>query len=305
MIDGSMNVIWNVSCCVWSILILNNNMIINVIYINVINGYKILVNVFSNGIQMLLCYKEFVNFIDKNIIVFYCNVMIFNKIFLLNMILMNIIWGIKICYLNIIYQNRLIILNIMWMYNFEIRNVSLNIMYLNYLIVFLGFLKNYILEKGICFNSIYFNGIYLNVIFLVMCLSYVNVMEWKFLIFNIISVNIIVMVNIIWFVNFMVRGILVNCSYYNRIIFNMMVIYFNIIMIKNFYFNFLMGNWSVELNYIYFFIEMLFDVDQICSINIMYRIKNGIIVMLNSMYIFIFFNIIIKKDIVFNFMFIN
>lgn len=52
---------------------------------------------------MLLCYKEFVNFIDKNIIVFYCNVMIFNKIFLLNMILMNIIWGIKICYLNIIY----------------------------------------------------------------------------------------------------------------------------------------------------------------------------------------------------------
>lgn len=50
MIDGSMNVIWNVSCCVWSILILNNNMIINVIYINVINGYKILVNVFSNGI---------------------------------------------------------------------------------------------------------------------------------------------------------------------------------------------------------------------------------------------------------------
>lgn len=303
--DRSTNVTWNVSCPAWSTPVLNNNMTINVTYINATNGYKTQVNVSSNGTQMLSCYKEFVNSTDKNMTVFYCNATTLNKTSSLNMTLTNTTQGIKICHLNITHQNRSITLNTTWMYNPKIRNVSLNITYLNHSIVLFGSLKNYTLEKGICLNSTYFNGTHSNVTLLATCLSYVNTTERKSLIFNITSVNTTAMVNTTWFANSTARGILVNCTYHNRTIFNMTATYSNTTTTKNLHFNISMGNWSAELNHTYFSTEMLPDVDQIRSINITHRIKNGTTVVLNSTYIFTFFNTTTKKDIVLNLTFTN
>lgn len=305
MTDRSTNVTWNVSCPAWSTPILNNNITINVTYVNATNFYKTQVNVSSNGTQMLSCYKAYVNTTENNITVFYCNVTTFNKTSSLNMTLTNTTDGIKICHLNITHQNRSITLNTTWIYNPEIRNVSLNITYLNHSIVLLGSLKNFTLEKGICLNSTYYNGTHTNFTLLATCLSYVNTTERKSLILNITSLNTTATVNTTWFANSTARGILVNCTYHNRTIFNMTATYSNTTTTNNLHFNISMGNWSAELNHTFFSTELLPEVDQIRSINITHRIKNGTTVWVNTTYTFTFFNTTTKKDIVFNLTFTN
>lgn len=305
MTDLSTNVTWNVSCPAWSTPILNNNITINMTYVNTTSLYKTRLNVSSNGTRVLSCYKSYVNSTERNITVFYCNMTMLNKTTSLNLTVTNATGGVKICHLNVTHQNRSITLNTTWMYNDLIKNVSLNITYLNHSIVLSGSLKNHTLEKGICLNSTYYNGTHNNFTILATCLSYVNTTEQKSLIFNITSLNATATVNTTWFVNSTSRGILVNCTFLNETVFNLTATYSNTTTTKNLHFNFSMGNWSAELNHTFFTTELLPEVDQIRSINITHRIKNGTQVVINNTFVFTFFNTTSKKDIIFNLTFFN
>lgn len=305
MTTRTSNVTWNVSCPTWSTPILNNNITINVSYVNTTSFYKTHVNVFNNGTQVLSCYKAYRNSTEKNITVFFCNATAFNRTSSLNMTVTNATDSIKICHLNITHQNRSIALNTTWMYNHEVRNVSLNITYLNHSVVLSGSLKNYTLEKGFCFNSAYFNGTHHNFTLLSTCLSYFNATERKSLILNITSLNSTATMNTTWFAKPTARGILVNCTYQNRTIFNMTATYSNTTTTRNLHFNLSMGNWSAELNHTYFSTEMLPEVDQIRSINITHRIRNGTSSWMNASYVFTFFNTTAKKDLIVNLTFTN
>lgn len=307
MTDRSTNVTWNVSCPAWSTPILNNNITINVTYVNNTHEYKTQVNISSNSTQMLSCYKSYikVNSTERNITVFYCNMTMFNKTSSLNMTVTNATGGIKICHLNVTHQNRSVTLNTTWMYNDLFRNVSLNITYLNHSIVLSGSMKNHTLEKGICLNSTYYNGTHNNFTILATCLSYLNLTEQKSLIFNITSLNTTATVNTTWFANSTSRGILVNCTYYNQTVFNLTATYSNTTTTKNLHFNFSMGNWSAELNHTFFTTELLPEVDQIRSINITHRIKNGTQVVVNNTFMFTFFNTTSKKELILNLTFSN
>lgn len=301
----STNVTWNVSCPVWSTPILNNNVTINVTYVNTTNEYRTHVNVSSNGTQVLSCYKAYINSTERNVTVYYCNVTVLNKTSSLNVTVTNATGGIRVCHLNVTHQNRSITLNTTWMYNELFRNVSLNITYLNHSIVLSGSLKNSTLEKGICLNSTYYNGTQSNLTILATCLSFVNTTEQKSLIFNVTSLNTTATVNTTWFENSTARGILVNCTYLNQTVFNLTATYFNSTTTKNLHFNFSMGNWTAELNHTFFTTELLHEVDQIRSINITHRVRNGTRVVVNNTFTFTFFNTTAKKDIVFNFTFSN
>lgn len=305
MTDRSTNVTWNVSCPAWSTPILNNNITINVTYVNTTSEYRTQVNVSSNGTRMLSCYKAYFNSTERNTTVNYCNFTMLNKTLSLNLTVTNATGGIKVCLLNVTHQNRSITLNSTWMYNDLVKNVSLNITYLNHSIVLLGSLKNHTLEKGICLNSTYYNGTHSNFTILATCLSYINTTEQKSLIFNVTSLNTTATVNTTWFANSTSRGILVNCTYHNRTIFNLTATYSNTTTTKNLHFNFSMGNWSAELNHTYFTTELLPEVDQIRSINISHRIRNGTRVVINNTFTFTFFNTTAKKDIIFNLTFSN
>ena len=305
MTDLSTNVTWNVSCPAWSTPILNNNMTINVTYVNTTSEYRTQVNVSSNGTRVLSCYKAYVNSTEKNITVYYCNVTALNKTSSLNMTVTNATDGIRICHLNVTHQNRSITLNTTWMYNDLVRNVSLNITYLNHSIVLSGSIKNSTLEKGICLNSTYYNGSHSNFTILSTCVSYVNTTEQKSLIFNVTSLNTTATVNTTWFANSTARGILVNCTYHNQTIFNLTATYSNTTTTKNLHFNISMGNWSAELNHTFFTTELLPEVDQIRSINITHRVKNGTRVVINNTFTFTFFNTTARKDILLNLTFSN
>ena len=301
----STNVTWNVSCPVWNTPILNNNMTINVTYVNTTNEYRTHINVSSNGTQVLSCYKAYINSTEKNITVYYCNVTLLNKTSSLNMTVTNATGGIRVCHLNVTHQNRSITLNTTWMHNELFRNVSLNITYLNHSIVLSGSLKNSTLEKGFCLNSTYYNGTQSNFTILATCLSFINTTEQKSLIFNVTSLNTTATVNTTWFENSTARGILLNCTYLNQTVFNLTATYSNTTTTKNLHFNFSMGNWTAELNHTFFTTELLPDVDQIRSINITHRVRNGTRVVVNNTFTFTFFNTTAKKDIVFNFTFSN
>ena len=307
MTDRSTNVTWNVSCPAWSTPILNNNITINVTYVNNTHEYKTQVNISSNSTQILSCYKSYikVNSTERNITVFYCNMTMFNKTSSLNMTVTNATGGIKVCHLNVTHQNKSVTLNTTWMYNDLFRNVSLNITYLNHSIVLSGSMKNHTLEKGICLNSTYYNGTHNNFTILATCLSYLNSTERKSLIFNITSLNTTATVNTTWFANSTSRGILVNCTYYNQTVFNLTATYSNTTTTKNLHFNFTMGNWSAELNHTFFTTELLPEVDQIRSINITHRIKNGTQVVVNNTFMFTFFNTTSKKELILNLTFSN
>ena len=200
---------WNVSCPAWSTPILNNNITINVTYVNTTSEYRTQVNVSSNGTRVLSCYKAYFNSTERNTTINYCNFTMLNKTLSLNLTVTNATDGIKVCLLNVTHQNRSITLNSTWMYNDLVKNVSLNITYLNHSIVLLGSLKNHTLEKGICLNSTYYNGTHSNFTILATCLSYINTTEQKSLIFNVTSLNTTATVNTTWFANSTSRGILV------------------------------------------------------------------------------------------------
>ncbi|XP_068740726.1 uncharacterized protein [Montipora capricornis] len=306
MTQLSSNVSWNVSCLAWSTPILNNNMTINMTYLNTTSERKTQMNISYNGTQVMSCSGWCVNSTERNSTVFFCSTKMANTKTSLNMTVTNASGGLKICHMNVTHRNMSFTLNTTWMYTNLIKNVSLNMTYLNHSIVLSGSIKNYAIERGICFNSTYYNGTQNNFTILATCLSYVNASTQKSLVFNITSLNNTATVNTTWFANSTARGILVNCTYHNQTVFNLTATYANTMTTKKLHFNFSMvGNWSAELNHTFFTTESLNDADQIRSIKIAHSIKNGTQVLVNNSFMFSFFNTSTKKDIIFNFTFFN
>ena len=301
----STNLTFNVSCRTWRTAICNQNITINITYTNTTKEYRTHVNISSNGTQFLSCYRAsaHLNSTDKNVTMYSCNTTALNKTASWNISMVDVM-RVKTREMNITLQNRSISLRAIESYSPEVKNMSLNITYLNHSIVLSLSTKNSTIEKGICLNSSYHNGTHRNITLLASCLSYVNTNQAS-LIWNVTSLNRTMTVNSTWFANSTASGVLVNCTYHNMTVFNMTAIYSNTTTTKTLYFNITAGNWTADLNHTFFSTELLREVDQMRSINISHRIKNGSIVILNNTFTFTFLNTTAKKDIILNLTFFN
>ena len=302
MTKGSTNVTSNMSMPYWSTPLLNHNITLNMTYINTTTEKGLQVNVSTNGSQPFTLYSGYQNLTYKrnqNISVFYLNSTYWNKTTKLNVTFLREP-HLKMSLVNITHQNKSLTVNTTWNHLVNVKNVSMNITFMNHSVVLLGALRNYTWEKALCLNGTYQNGTVGNYTLLSTCLRLHNTTERKSLLWNITNENRTVSLNTTWFIRPNLRGILVNCTYMNRTLLNMTVVHTNSTTRKTLDFNMTLGNFTAEFNHTYFSTLLLETVDEITSINISHRIRNGTRMLVNNSYILTFYDTTTKKDLILN-----